>query len=127
MFKKDPETAFQLYMKAAQQNYLKAQYAIGTYYLEGKEVPQDYEKAISWFIRAALKGSLQAQFVLGNIYERAIEAINNKILFKNFDRAKAMYSLTVGGNLPIAAYRLVELYVSGFLNPDNNVSLETQN
>ncbi|AML49408.1 hypothetical protein AYM02_08905 [Coxiella burnetii] len=124
---KDPETAFQLYMKAAEQNYLKAQYAIGTYYLQGKGVPQDYEKAISWFIRAALKGSLQAQFVLGNIYERGIKASNNKILFKNFDRAKAMYSLAVGGNLPIAAYRLAELYVSGFLNPDNNVSLETQN
>ncbi len=124
---KDPETVFQLHMKAVQQNYLKAQYAIGTYYLQVKGLPQDYKKAISWFIRVALKGSLQAQFVLGNIYERDIKATNNKILFKSFNRAKAMYSLAVGRNLPIVAYRLTELYVSGFLNLDNNVFLETQN
>ncbi|WP_280124203.1 hypothetical protein [Coxiella endosymbiont of Ornithodoros amblus] len=77
------------------------------------------KKAISWFIRAALKDSLQDQFVLGNIYGRDIKATNNKILFKSFNGAKAVYSLAVvGGNLPIAAYRLTELYVSDFLNLD---------
>lgn len=41
---------------------------LGLMYLEGKEVPQDYNKARAWFEKAANQGDSFAQFRLAFMY-----------------------------------------------------------
>ena len=46
----------------------KAQYALGTMYRYGQDVPLDYAEAVKWWRKAAEAGMVDAQFALGNLY-----------------------------------------------------------
>ena len=45
-----------------------AQWQLGSMYLIGKGVPQDYAEAVKWFRKAAEQGFADAQFILGVMY-----------------------------------------------------------
>ena len=66
----DYDKAFELFERAADQDYAPAQYDIGTMYYEGIGVDQDYRKAFEWVQRAAKQGYTNAQFDLGIMYRK---------------------------------------------------------
>lgn len=45
-----------------------AQAKLGTMYVRGRGVPQDYVKAVTWFRLAAEQGNANAQYNLGYAY-----------------------------------------------------------
>lgn len=69
-YEKDDSKKIEWYLKAAEQNYVVAQYNIGTLYLKGNGVKQNYEKALEWFTKAAMQGYADAQYELGSMYEK---------------------------------------------------------
>jgi uncharacterized protein len=60
--------ALQLVRPLAERGNPDAQFKLGSFYYEGRPVPQDYAEAIKWFRRAADQGNVYAQFNLGKIY-----------------------------------------------------------
>ncbi len=56
----------------AEQGDTDAQTDLGTMYLKGLGVPQDYAKAVQWFQKAAEQGFVQAQAVLGTMYGQGL-------------------------------------------------------
>ena len=64
----DYAKAFELYQKAADQEYALAQYALGYMYYIGVGVTMDEAKAVKWFKKAAEQGVSEAQFRLGHMY-----------------------------------------------------------
>ena len=54
------------YLKAAEQNYARAQLYIGMLYAYGNGVPRDVDKAIYWYRKAAANGNTSAQMVIAN-------------------------------------------------------------
>ena len=62
------DKAFAAYEKAANDGHAGAQYKLATFYIEGKQVPQDIHKALEWFEKAANQGMKDAQYKLAAIY-----------------------------------------------------------
>ncbi len=65
---KNPETAFQWYLKAAEQGNAHAQNNIGWSYRNGCGVEQNIEEAVFWYKKAAEQGNQYAQYNLGFCY-----------------------------------------------------------
>lgn len=63
--KKDIYKGIDYFIKAAQQGYEHAQYALGRIYLKGDEVGKNAEYASLWLKMAADKGNSNAQYLLG--------------------------------------------------------------
>jgi len=57
----NPQEAFNWFKKAGEQNYPKAQYEMGIYYIEGKVVRKNPIQAFKWFKRAANNGHLKSK------------------------------------------------------------------
>ena len=55
-------------MKAAEQNYARAQNSIGACYHNGKGVVQDYARAMEWYMKAAEQGYATGQTNIGKLY-----------------------------------------------------------
>ena len=64
----DYTKAFNLYKKAAEQEYAEAQNQLGVMYSSGQGVPQDKTEAVKWFRKAADQGHVKAQYNLGMCY-----------------------------------------------------------
>ncbi|KAF9080433.1 hypothetical protein BGX23_002162 [Mortierella sp. AD031] len=58
----DLQAAMNWYMRAAEQEYPKAQFRIAVLYGQGLGIAQDYAKAVEWCLRAAEQGDAIAQF-----------------------------------------------------------------
>jgi uncharacterized protein len=54
---KDLAEAVKWYRRAAEQNYVLAQYDLGVCYAKGNGVPRDYVKAYMWWLLAAAQGN----------------------------------------------------------------------
>jgi len=54
--------------RLAEQGDSVAQFAVGTHYATGEDVPQDYAEAVRWFSRAAEQGNVMAQTTLGTYF-----------------------------------------------------------
>ncbi len=52
----DYVNAFDCYMMASEQGNTEAQYWLGTYYFQGKGVPQNFVEALRWYRKAAEEG-----------------------------------------------------------------------
>jgi len=61
---KDPFKASKLLLKAADQNYSKAQYQLGVMYKDGVGFKKDFEKARQWFQKAADNGLSDAKLAI---------------------------------------------------------------
>lgn len=66
--KKDFETAYTLFLKAAEQDNARAFYYIGGMNMKGQGVKQDYREALKWLKRAADRGYAPAQYDYGYMY-----------------------------------------------------------
>lgn len=64
---KDHQKAM-MFLKAANQGRASAQCHMGTLYIHGQGVPQDYVQASEWFRKAAVQGVADAQIKLGLLY-----------------------------------------------------------
>jgi predicted aspartyl protease len=54
-------SALEYYRKAADQNYVAAEYSLGTMYRDGRGVPKDNQQAAVWYRKAAEQGLAAAQ------------------------------------------------------------------
>ena len=64
----DPERAYWLFHRAAEQGNPEGQFRLGQCYAQGKGVPADMEQAVLWFFRAVDRGSVPAMRALGVCY-----------------------------------------------------------
>ena len=67
-FTSEYRTIFELYLKAAQQNHIEAQYELGQLYEQGKGIEQSFDKAVEWFLRAAEQNNDAAKYRLFELY-----------------------------------------------------------
>ncbi|MEE4080400.1 tetratricopeptide repeat protein [Pseudomonas viridiflava] len=56
--------------QTAQSGDAQAQYELGEFYYEGKNVPRDLPQALGYFEQASLQGHAQAQYQLGLMFSR---------------------------------------------------------
>lgn len=56
-------------MKAAEQNYVNAQFNLAVMYNDGSGVKKDNAQAFSWFYKAAANNDPQSQYIVGQCYE----------------------------------------------------------
>ena len=82
----DYTKAFNLYKKAAEQEYAEAQNQLGVMYSSGQGVPQDKTEAVKWFRKAAEQGHVKGQSNLRAMYLNGAGV--------NQDYAKAIQWLT---------------------------------
>jgi len=102
------------YRKAAEQNYLPAQTAMG----ELLRVSQDYEEAFGWFLMSAYQGDAAGAYHLGQAYA------NGEGVEKNL--AKAVYWIKVAAekNYLTAAETLASAYRTGDLGLPKDPELQ---
>ena len=65
----DPMEALKWYSMSADQDYEKAQFAVGAIYDKGIGVRQSYNKAFRWYMKAAAKGNPKAQYNVACMYD----------------------------------------------------------
>jgi TPR repeat protein len=66
--KQNPVESVNWLRKAAEQDFVKAQYNLGCMYSIGEGVSQDHAEAVKWFRKAAEQGYVSAQKNLGAHY-----------------------------------------------------------
>lgn len=89
-----------LYRRAAAQEHVRAQLALG--YMISYEV-----ESAHWFRRAAENGSPEGQFSLGQMY------VNGRGVLQDFARASGFFHQACEGGNARACYQLGEMYESG--------------
>lgn len=65
---KNLQTAFDYYMKAAQQGNVGGMFEVGWCYQSGEAGVKDYSKAVEWYEKAAGAGHPAAMYALGGLY-----------------------------------------------------------
>jgi TPR repeat protein len=80
---------------------------LGTMYLDGSGVEQNYVLARKWFGKAAEQGNSAAQHRLGYLYEKGLG------VKKHGPQALAWYQKSAEQGNAIGQFRLAELYSSG--------------
>ena len=68
---KDYRKAMDEWLPMAENDDANAQYSIGSMYLKGLGVLQDYKEAEKWITRSAVCGHVDAQYALGCMYAKA--------------------------------------------------------
>ena len=71
--------AFACFQKAAQLNDAEALYELAGYYMDGDEVPQDYEKAREYYEKAAALGYFEAYNQLEEIYADGLGVVADAV------------------------------------------------
>lgn len=85
---------------AAQQGDLDAQFNMGSIYLTGKGVPQDYGAALKWYKLAAEQGQINAQNQLGTMYIKGEGVPQNfKTAIKWYTRAAEQGDISAQSNV----------------------------
>lgn len=99
--------ALKWYLKAAEQNYTLAQFALGEMYSRGTGIPQDHTEAAKWYRKAAENGETRAQVSLGSIYVQGLGVPRD-----NAEAAK-WYRKAAEQNNPVAQTMLGSMYAAG--------------
>jgi TPR repeat protein len=68
----DYESAFQWFIKAAEQELAVALHNLGHMYEDGKGVPQDHKEAVHWYRKAAEQEYCFSQYNLGSMYRKGL-------------------------------------------------------
>ena len=71
--------AFACFQKAAQLNDAEALYELAGYYMDGDEIPQDYEKAREYYEKAAALGYFEAYNQLEEIYADGLGVVADAV------------------------------------------------
>ena len=99
----------------AEQGDPRAQYNLGTMYLNGQGVPQDDFEAVNWFRKAADQGFAQAQVSLGKMY------IDGKGVVQDNSEAVNWYHKAAEQGYADAQHRLGVSYAMGIGFPKDIV------
>ena len=106
--KLDKKKGFYYYKKAAENNYTKCFWAVGSAYLNGRGVKKNYKKAVDWFIKSIdNNGHPAAYWLLGYCYS------NGYGVSKDKPRAIELYKKASEFNIKEAQYNLGLLYLYG--------------
>ena len=105
----DPEKAFELYVKAANQGYAVAQHNLGGMISMGtekgfKKIERDFQKAFEWYTKAADQGYAPSQYDLGDMYRRA-EGVE-----KDLQKAVGWLTQSANQGYAPAQYDLGDMY-----------------
>lgn len=65
------------FLRAAKRGHAAAQSRLGGMYLEGQDVPRDYDQAMGWFQKAARQEDVVAQANLGRMYQEGLGVPKN--------------------------------------------------
>ena len=77
---RDYATEFKKLMPLAKAGDVIAQYSIGTSYLHGQGVPQDFKEAVKWYQLAAYQGDWFSQNVLGFMYKQGLGVPQDNVM-----------------------------------------------
>jgi len=105
--KGDFATAFRISKTLAEEGDVKAQYALGLFYQQGKAVPQDYAEASFWYRKAAEQGDPRAQRNLGFLCEKGLGVA------PDYGEAAGWYRKAAEQGDDVAMYNLGGLYFGG--------------
>ena len=111
----DNQKTVRLFLKAAEDGSVSAQYHCGTLYVNGQGVPQDYVLAAQWYRKAADQGHAGAQHNLGGLYN------GGHGVLKDYVQAAQWYRKAADQGLADAQYHLGKLYVHGHGVPQDYV------
>ena len=89
---KNPQKALEVFLQAARQNHLSAQFSAG-FLLEKQNRISGHEGALYWYEKAAEKGDARAQYRLGAIYFRGGEIPKDMALSYAWTRLAAEQEL----------------------------------
>lgn len=110
MYPHTPENTAKYYewlIYAAENGYRKAQYVLGSAYIEGKELPVNTDKALYWFRLAALQGDASSQYNLALLYDqRGSDPENQQQAIHWFAKSSAQ-------DMPDAQFNLGRKYLLG--------------
>ena len=67
--------AFELYMVAANHDYMRGYLLVSQCYMNGVGVEQSYPEAMNWLQKAADAGNPMAMYYLGALYEEGEEGV----------------------------------------------------
>ncbi len=93
------------FQKAAENDYAPAMFTIGSYYEEGKGVPQNNKTAALWYRKAAESGFVFAQFRIGMFYENGVG------VKQDYTQAMKWYSKAAEQNNEAAQYFIGRFYL----------------
>lgn len=109
------KTPFDWNIVNARNGSIRAQLAVGTWYLSGiKGAPKDPAEGIKWFEKAAKQGSADANNNLGLVYIKGIG------VDKDPKKAKEYFEKAIAGGSSDARYNLAVVYMSGVLGPEGH-------
>lgn len=100
---RDPEKAFDWYLKSAKQGYTKGAYKAGLCYLKGHGVNKDFESALQWLQLSSDKGYERADYYLGVMYEKG------EGVAANLTRALSYYKKALSAGYAPANDRIIDV------------------
>ena len=109
---RDYEKAIEWYHKAAEQEYVYAQYNLGLIYKEKK----DYRTAYGWYHKAANQGYADAQFALGKMFESEFVGANLDEAIKWYEKAAMQGPSAMQRQFKSLLYNLGKVYSEKYFN-----------
>ena len=104
---KNDTEAYRWFRKSADQNFIKAEIALGDAYAFGSGVPQSYEQAALWYTKAAQKGDPVAANDLGVLYHLGLGVTRSN------SRSIEWFGRAAGKGLAAAQFALGYMYQTG--------------
>jgi TPR repeat protein len=101
--REDIPEATKFFKKAAEQNYLPAQFMLG----ELQHSQDELEEAFGWYMTAAYQGDAPSAYGLGQMY------VNGEGVEKNFEKGVYWIKLAAGKNYLTAQEAMVTAYKQG--------------
>ena len=101
------EKAVDIFAQLAEQDFAKAQNAMGSCCKEGRGLPQNTAMAIEWFTKAAKQEYGAAYYNLGKLYE------DGKLVSRDEQKIFYYYSEGAARKYPSAQYRVGCCYANG--------------
>jgi len=72
------EAALRAWLPLARDGHIKAQYAVGSLFAEGRGAPQDLSAAFDWWLLAAEQSHVRAQFNVSVMYKNGVGVGRNE-------------------------------------------------
>ena len=101
------EKAFPLYLQAANQGHMMAQYSLGLMYQKGNGVPKNQQQAFYWFKKASQQDYVWAQNILGEMY------LKGEGTTKDLNKAVYWIKKSAEKNHLWSQYNLAKMYLKG--------------
>ncbi len=111
---KDYESAYVIWLKLANDNYVLAQSTLAYLYGAGIGVEQNYTEAAKWMKMAAAQGELQSMYNLAGFY------LEGKGVAVNYKKSEELYRASLEKGFKVSVAGLIKLYRNGVINPKSD-------